>query len=64
MAAGMEQFGVPSDYALLLAGLDTAIKDGKEERLNDVVLNITGHSPKRFEAYLGECVEKGVWDKK
>jgi festuclavine dehydrogenase len=53
-----------SDYARMLASLDTAIKDGKENRLNDVVLKVTGHPPKKFETYLGECMEKGVWDKK
>jgi hypothetical protein len=63
MAATMEQF-MPSDYAKMLAGLDTAIKEGKEDRLSDVVLNVTGRPPKKFEVYLGECVPRGVWDKK
>jgi festuclavine dehydrogenase len=64
VAAGMEQWGIPPDYARMLAGLDTAIKDGKENRLNDVVLKVTGHPPKKFEVYLGECTAREVWDKK
>ncbi|KAG1729588.1 ergot alkaloid A [Suillus lakei] len=64
LAAGMEQWGILPDYARMLAGLDTAIKDGKENRLNDVVLKVTGHPPKKFEVYLGECTARGVWDKK
>ena len=63
-AAGMEQWGIPPDYAKMLAGLDTAVKDRKENRLNDVVLRVTGHPPKKFEVYLEECVARGVWDKK
>ena len=63
VAAGMEQWAIPPDYARMLAGLDTAIKDGKENRLNDVVLKVTGHPPKKFEVYLRECTIRGVWDK-
>ena len=62
-AAAMEQF-MPTDYARMLAALDTAIKEGKENRLNETVLKITGRPPKKFEVYLGECVAMGVWDKK
>jgi len=62
-AAAMEQF-MPGDYARMLAALDTAIKEGKESRLNDTVLKVTGRPPKKFEVYLGECMARGVWDKK
>lgn len=64
LSAGMEKWGVPADYGKMLAGLDTVIKEGKESRLNDVVLKVTGRPPKKFEVYLGECVARGVWDKK
>lgn len=63
-ASQMEGWGIEPGYARMLAQLDTAVKDGKEERLNDVVLKITGHPPKKFEVYLGECIARGVWDKK
>lgn len=62
-AAAMGQF-MPADYARMLAALDTAIKEGRENRLNDTVLKVTERPPKKFEVYLGECVARGVWDKK
>lgn len=62
-AAAMKQF-MPADYAKMLAALDTAIKEGKENRLNDTVLKVTGRPPKKLEVYLGECMARGVWDKK
>lgn len=62
--AGMEQWGVPLDYARMLAALETEIRGWKENRLNDVVLKLTGRPPKKFEVYLGECIARGVWDKK
>ncbi len=57
-------FGIPDDYARLLAQLDTAIKDGAEERLNSVILEVTGRAPRRFEDFVAKCVESGVWVKK
>jgi festuclavine dehydrogenase len=63
LATGMEAF-MPGDYARMLAALDTAIKEGKEDRLNDVVEKVTGRPPKKFEVYLGECVARGVWDRR
>jgi festuclavine dehydrogenase len=60
----MQQLGIPADYAQVLAQLDTAIKDGKEERLNDVVLKVTGHMPRKFNDFVHECIKKGVWEKK
>jgi hypothetical protein len=62
LAKAMEQF-MPDNYARMLAALDTAVKGGKENRLNDVVLNVTGRPPKKFEVYLGECMARGIWDK-
>jgi len=55
-------WGLPGDYARILAQLDTAIKNGEEERLNDVVLQVTGRKPKTFEEFVNECAEKGVWE--
>ncbi|CZR54317.1 related to nucleoside-diphosphate-sugar epimerase family protein [Phialocephala subalpina] len=62
-AKGMANF-MPEDYANLLAGLETVIKNGGEERLNDVVLKVTGHEPRGLEDFVDEWVGKGVWDKK
>jgi len=60
LAAGMSQF-LPEEYARLLAQLDTAIKNGVEERLNSVVLDVTGRKPRRFRDFVELCVESGVW---
>ncbi|KAG0652081.1 Agroclavine dehydrogenase [Hyphodiscus hymeniophilus] len=61
--AALKQYGVAADYAQMLADLDTAIREGKEKRLNDVVLKVTGHNPKKFEAYLEDCMARGAWNK-
>jgi hypothetical protein len=63
LAAGMATF-MPKEYATLLAQLDTAIKSGAEDRVNDTVEKITGRKPVTFEAYVKKCVESGVWVKK
>lgn len=64
LAAGMTSFGIPDDYARLLAQLDTAVKKGAEERLNSVVLDVTGRHPRSFQDFVVECIENGVWLKK
>jgi festuclavine dehydrogenase len=64
LADAMANFGIPGDYARLLAQLDTAIKNGEEERLNTVILDVTGREPTRFQEFVERCVEKGVWMKK
>jgi festuclavine dehydrogenase len=64
LADAMTNFGIPGDYARLLAQLDTAIKNGEEERLNRVILDVTGREPTRFQEFVERCVEKGVWMKK
>jgi festuclavine dehydrogenase len=63
-SAMIAAWGLPGDYARILAQLDTAIKNGEEERLNDVVLQVTGRKPKTFEEFVNECVEKGVWEQR
>ncbi len=60
----MIAWGIPKDYARILAQLDTAIKEGQEERVNDVVMNITGQAPISLGAFISECMAKGVWDRK
>ncbi|WQF76492.1 Putative ergot alkaloid biosynthesis protein [Colletotrichum destructivum] len=51
--------GMPRDYADMMGGWDTAIKNGSEDRTNSVVLALTGRRPRTFR----ETVEKnkGVW---
>jgi festuclavine dehydrogenase len=61
LAEAMTSFGIPEDYAKVLAQLDTAIKNGDEERLNSVILDVTGREPKRFQDFVEKCVESGVW---
>jgi festuclavine dehydrogenase len=62
-AEGMANF-MPEDYAKMLAELETVIKNGGEERLNDVVLKVTGSEPKKFEDFVDEMIKKGIWDRK
>lgn len=45
----------------MLAALDTMIKGGGEARLDDSVKKVTGREPKTLEAFVDECVAKGVW---
>jgi festuclavine dehydrogenase len=55
---------LPEEYARLLAQLDTAIKNGAEERLNSVVLDVAGREPIRFQDFVDRCVESGIWVQK
>ncbi len=59
----MEGFGIPKDYARILANLDTKIKNGEEERMNDVVLRITGKQPRGLEGFVVEAAGRGVWER-
>ena len=57
----MKAFGVESEYADMLAQLDTFVKEGKEEVLNDVVEKVTGRKPRRFEDFISQGVKDGIW---
>jgi festuclavine dehydrogenase len=63
MASNMKSYGVPGDYAELIAGLDTFVSEGKEARLNDCVEEITGKKPRTLEDFVDECIEKRIWVK-
>lgn len=39
--------------------MDIPIKNGSEEKLNDVVLRVTGRNPKTFKEFARE--NKSVW---
>ncbi|KAI3535709.1 AFUA_2G17970 family ergot alkaloid biosynthesis protein [Colletotrichum filicis] len=51
--------GMPRDYAEMMGGLDTAIKNGSEDRTNSVVLAVTGKQPKKFRDFAER--NKAVW---
>ncbi|CCF41403.1 AFUA_2G17970 family ergot alkaloid biosynthesis protein [Colletotrichum higginsianum] len=51
--------GMPRDYAEMMGGLDTAIKNGSEDRTNSVVLALTGRRPRTFRETAEK--NKGVW---
>ncbi len=64
LAVAMEGYGVPAAYSRVLAQLDTAIRNGEEDRTNDVVEEVTGRKPKGFEEFVDDYVRRGVWEKK
>lgn len=51
--------GLSEEYAQVLAGMDIPIKRGSEEKLNDVVLRVTGRKPKTFKEFAVE--NKSIW---
>lgn len=62
-AAGLEErlqsFGMPEDYSRMMSALDIAIKNGSENRTNDVVLAVTGSAPRKFKDFAESA--KDVW---
>lgn len=52
MKAHFESFGIPSDFAAVLANLDASIAQGAEERITDEVERLTGEKPNNFAAFL------------
>lgn len=55
----IESLGVVADYATALAMMDVAIKHGAEEKLDDVVLSVTGKNPRTFREFAEE--NKELW---
>ncbi|PSR94164.1 family ergot alkaloid biosynthesis protein [Coniella lustricola] len=51
--------GLPEEYAKILAAMDTSIKNGSEEIMNDVVLGITGKKPTTFREFAE--ANKAAW---
>ncbi|KAK9779656.1 putative Agroclavine dehydrogenase [Seiridium cardinale] len=51
--------GIPAPYASVLASMDTIIKNGGEEQLNDVVVTVTGKNPRGIREFIEE--NKAVW---
>ncbi|KAI1375390.1 putative ergot alkaloid A [Hypoxylon crocopeplum] len=52
LAARHQRFGVPAEYASILAAMDTAIRNGAEDRTSDVVRSVTSREPRRFEDFV------------
>ncbi len=59
LAERMQSLGMPADYANMLSSMDTMVAKGSEERLNDVVLKLTGKSPRKFRDFAE--ANKGCW---
>ena len=53
--------GMDPTYARLLAGMDTAIAGGSEDRTTDTVLRLTGRSPRSFTAFVRSAAE--AWER-
>ncbi|KAI0881521.1 putative ergot alkaloid A [Annulohypoxylon maeteangense] len=58
LAARWSPFMEP-EYARTLAAMDTDIKNGAENRTNDVVRTVTGKEPRKFRDFVEE--NKAVW---
>ena len=59
LAARMQSSGMPAEYANMLSYRDTRIAKGSEERLNDVVLQLAGKPPRKFQDFAE--VNKSCW---
>ncbi|KAK3693581.1 hypothetical protein B0T22DRAFT_450187 [Podospora appendiculata] len=54
-----QAFGMPEDYSRMMGSLDTAIKQGQENRTNDVVELLTGAKPARFRDFAES--NRAIW---
>ncbi|RYX85695.1 ergot alkaloid biosynthesis protein [bacterium] len=59
LAAWFGAQGIESQYAQVLAAMDTAIANGGEERLTSEVLDITGYAPTSFADFVR--ASRDVW---
>jgi festuclavine dehydrogenase len=55
IVAGMATFSISAEYARLPV-LDTAIKNGAEERVNSVVLDVTARAPRTLLSFIGQII--------
>ncbi|WP_433199311.1 NmrA family NAD(P)-binding protein [Nocardia sp. CA-107356] len=46
------EYGIPADFAAMLAGLDDDIRVGAEDRVTDTVETVTGRSPRSFRDFV------------
>ncbi len=59
LIARLTAFGIPADYAALLADLEDAIQHGAEDRVTGTVEEVTGRAPKSFTAFAQD--NAGAW---
>ncbi|KAI1872002.1 uncharacterized protein JN550_004205 [Neoarthrinium moseri] len=59
LAKRHESFGQPKEFAKFLGILDTGIKNGAEDRVNDVIFRVTGRKPISFFDFVEE--NKDTW---
>ncbi|GHG90927.1 NmrA family NAD(P)-binding protein [Streptomyces lanatus] len=50
---------MPTEFAAMLASMDTAVADGAEDRVTDTVLRVTGRRPRDFRAHVERAVAAG-----
>jgi ergot alkaloid biosynthesis protein len=60
LAAYHEEHGLPADYARFLAGLDTAIANGAEDRTTGTVADVTGRPPRSFRDFCRSRLSGGL----
>lgn len=58
-AKSLQSSGMPAQYANMLASMDAMIAKGSEDRLNDVVLELTGKPPRKFRDFAE--ASKSCW---
>jgi len=61
LATRWSQTGMPEDYAMMLAGMDSLVRDGAENRTNDTVYKVTKMKPTSFRQFAQE--NKWRWEK-
>ncbi|KAI1138191.1 putative ergot alkaloid A [Hypoxylon sp. FL0543] len=59
LAARFQQIGAPPEFAAVLAAMDTGIRNGAEDRTNDVVRTVGKKEPRRFREFVE--ANKAVW---
>lgn len=60
LAAYHEMHGLPPDFARLLAGLDTAVAAGAEDRTTTTVADVTGRQPRSFRDFCRDRLPDGL----
>lgn len=59
--AGLEQAGMPADYAGMLGYLFEFVLDGRNAHLADGVQRALGREPRDFAVYARDAAESGAW---